>query len=194
MTAARFDGDRALDLVIVDANPVDSQQRPRIRILRGEGEGKFSRIQGVPDIILEAGETPVAIVTGQFKLVDERRPSDLVIASKTASGGTLKLFLNDGSGRLSASLIKRLSFEPRQVASSNKFRDGGIYDVIVSDRHGFLFLENSGAPEFVRRQHFNGPPEDDESLVQLIVGNVNEDDFDDIIIIDQHCHRERRQA
>lgn len=186
MAAGRFDGDPALDLAVVDANPGDSQRRARIRILRGEGAGKFSRIPGVPDVLLESGETPMAAAAGQFKLVDESGPSDLAIVSETAAGGTLKLFLNDGTGRLAAGPVERLSFKPRHVASSNKFRKGGIYDVIVGDDRGFfLFLENSGDAQFLRKEGFNNPAQDAQGSGQLLVGGVDKDDFDDVIIFDK---------
>ena len=186
MVGGRFDADLMLDLAVVDANPGDSLRRPRIRILRGQGGGAFAPIPGLSDVLLEPGETPVDVATGQFKLVDLGRPSDLAIVSATATGGTLKLFLNDGNGRLLPGPVERLSFKPAQVVSSNKLKEGGIYDVIVRSAgwEGFVFFENSSDVQFLRQEHFGNPGGDAETSGQFILGDIDADDFDDVIFLD----------
>lgn len=186
MIAGRFNADQMVDLAVVDANPGDSRRRPRLDLWVGDGKGGFSRPPGVADFLLEAGETPVAMATGQFKVVGAARPSDVAIVSTTASGGgTLTLFLNDGAGQFD---VKRttLSFSPEAVAASDNFRQGDVYDLVVKHARSerFSFLENRGDGEFVRVELFDHPSGDAEASGQFIVGDVNADGLDDVVQVD----------
>ncbi len=185
MAAGRFDDDDTIDLVVVDANPGDSQGRPRFRILVGEGEGKFSRATGVPDVLLEAGEIPVDIATGQFKFVDPGKPSDIAIVSKKGDAGTLRRFFNDGTGHFDLEKID-LGFVPERMVVSNTFTDAGNYDLVVkrANDESFVFFENGGDGTFVRREAFRNPPNDRETSGHFLVSDVNADSFDDIVMID----------
>jgi hypothetical protein len=188
LAAGRFDGDQKLDLVVVDANPGDSLGRARFRILRGEGEGKFARVSGLPDVVLEADEIPVDIAMGQFKSLDPSKPSDIAIVSKTTNGGgTLRRFINDGSARFTQMEAERFGFMPERVVLSNRFTDAGNYDVVVKRKgyESFVFFENGGDGQIVRRETFLNPPDDDDSSAHFLVGRVNNDDFDDIVMIDE---------
>jgi len=186
MIAGRFDADSIIDIAVVDSNSGDTQRRPRLRIFQGDGNGGFRRPPGVADFLLDPGETPVAIATGQFRTVSAARPSDVAIVSRTAdNSGALKLFLNDGKGQFE---IKgtTLAFRPGAVAASDKFREGGVYDVVIK-REGserFAFLENRGDGEFVRVEEFDDLSGDADPTGQLLVGDMNADGLDDIVQVD----------
>jgi hypothetical protein len=186
MIAGRFDKDQLIDIAVVDANPGDSQRRPRLRIWVGDGRGSFRRPTGVADFLLDAGETPVAIATGQFRNVSAARPSDVAIVSSTPAGtGTLKLFLNDGTGQFEVKPTP-LAFKPGPVAASDKFRGGGVYDVVIK-RQGsgrFAFLENRGDGEFSRIEEFDDPAGDADAAGHFLVGDVNADGLDDVVQVD----------
>ena len=186
MIAGRFDADALIDIAVVDANLADSQRRPRLRIWVGDGKGGFRRPSGVADFLLDAGETPVAIATGQFRTVSAARPSDVAIVSRTAAKtGALKLFLNDGKGQFEIKPTP-LAFRPGAVAASDKFRAGGVYDLVIK-REGserFAFLENRGDGEFVRIEEFDDPSGDADPAGQFLVGDVNADGLDDVVQLD----------
>ena len=187
MAAERFDAGRAYDLVVVDGNPGDSQHRARLRLFRGEGQGKFSRPAGAVDILFAPGEKPVGIATGQFFQTDPHKPSDVAIISKVGTGGTLKLFFNDGSGRFTVKKTD-LAFRPEKIVASPKFRDGNIFDVVIKHEasNRFTFFENIGdGSEFVRIESFDDPSADADASGQFIVGDVNADGFDDVVQLDK---------
>jgi hypothetical protein len=188
MIAGRFDADALVDIAVVDANLADTQRRPRLQIWVGDGKGGFFRPpKVVSDFLLDAGETPVGIVTGQFKNVGAARPSDVAIVSRTAANtGSLKLFLNDGKGQFEIKSTP-LVFKPAAVAASEKFRAGvAVHDVVIK-REGsgrFAFLENRGDGEFVRIEEFDDPSGDADAAGQFVVGDVNADGLDDIVQLD----------
>jgi hypothetical protein len=174
-------GQQALDVAVVDSNPGDDLRRPFLKILFGQGDGQF-RV-GDPEFLLDAGDIPVAMETGIFEHQDQGA-FDIAIASATATGGKLTLFINNGAGEF-RKVVETLPFKPAALVGSNEFRPAGVYDFVIKEfgKNRFMFLKSADdgpASGFILREFFEGAG----GVDWLQTGHVTNEKFYDIVTID----------
>ena len=133
----KIDSGDYLDVAIAHDNGVSStyENDNQVSILRGNGDGSFQ-----PATYIAAGDSPVAIVTGQFNddnhdgWINERDAIDLAVAN--ADSKDVTVLINNGAGIFNAGVSVPVSDSsdsvPISLVAADLDRDGDI-DLAVAD-------------------------------------------------------------
>ena len=131
---ADFNHDGALDLAVVNTTSND------ITVLEGDGLGGFTPLSGSPFATLSY---PVSAVVGDFNADGK---ADLAVIS--ATGNTLSILLNTGTGLAASGSPYSTGDSPSAIAASD-FNGDGKQDLIVTNGNAntatILFGDGTGA-------------------------------------------------
>jgi len=122
VAAADFNKDGHLDLAV--ANEGFEGSGESMMTLFGDGSGHFS---GRKTYKMQPDEYPFGIAAGDLN--GDGYPD---IAVATAEGGSVAVFMNDGTGRFGVPTYYRLDGEPLQVTIAD-LRNDGRGDLVVAD-------------------------------------------------------------
>jgi len=160
-----FNGDRKLDLAVAN------EGSDTVSILFGDGAGNFTA-----GPTLTAGNTPDAIVTGDFN--NDGNP-DLAVANYGWSqGGTVSIFLGDGTGNFTLAFSPGASYDDWSMVAGDFNGDGNL-DLAVGNFGSYAtILLGDGTGNFTLTSYAGtgyGPG-------QMAVGDFNGDGKLDIAV------------
>lgn len=174
---ADLDGDGKLDLIVVNESNWVAAERPgTIAVLRGDGDGKFSRWY-----TLEAQRHPSY---AQLVDVNADGAKDLIVTNwKSVSVST---FLRATDGTFSAPIHSKYAGGPTYSAFPFEYDGDGLVDLAVTDLDGGLhILHGDGAGHFVAveklksagqgTRHVEGVDIDGDGRLDLVAADMASD-------------------
>lgn len=172
--AADLDNTGLQDIVITCKNPTANV----IEVFLNLGNGTFNPVvDGITNIVLGTGATPVAITMGDFN--DDGHPD---LATADMGGGTVTLFLSDASTNYTSYLVRSVSVPGAPAGiTAGRFDTTGNTDLAVTDfsNDNVNILIGDGRGDFT----VGTPVAVGSKPTGIVAGDWNHDGFLDLAAI-----------